>query len=47
MDMTPGGKDESLVPPEQRWGQEVELPKRVAALAKTTTAVIFGYIAQV
>ena len=25
----------------------MELPKRVAALAKTTTAVIFGYIAQV
>ena len=47
MDVTPGGRDESLVPTDARWGKEMDLPMRITALTKTTSVVIFRYVAQV
>jgi dynein heavy chain len=47
MDMTPGGKDESAVPPAERLGQEVDLERRVELLVETTCYVLFNYVAQV
>jgi hypothetical protein len=47
MDVTPGGRDESLVPADQRWGKEVELPKRISLLTQTASVVVFRYVAQV
>ena len=46
MDVTPGGRDESLVPNDARWGKEMDLPMRIKALTQTTSIVIFRYIAQ-
>lgn len=46
MDMTPGGKDESLVPEVQRLGMEVDLDQRVALLVETTCYIVFAYVAQ-
>jgi dynein heavy chain len=47
MDMTPGGKDESAVPPAERLGEEVDLERRVELLVETTCYVMFNYVAQV
>ncbi len=46
MDVTPGGRDESMVPADLRWGKEMELPMRIKTLTQTTSIVIFRYIAQ-
>lgn len=47
MGVTPGGRDESLVPDEYKKGQEVEIQERIDLLVDTTTSTIFSYIAQV
>lgn len=47
MTMTPGAKDESHVPEEQRLGREVDTKERVELLINTTTFVVFSYVAQV
>ena len=47
MDVTPGGGDESLVPPAQRLGQAVDISKRVELLVETTCFTVFSYVAQV
>ena len=47
MDLTPGSKDESLVPEAKRLGEEVELEKRVELLIETTAYTVFSYVAQV
>jgi len=39
MDMTPGGRDESRVPENERLNEEVELEKRVELLIETTCFV--------
>ncbi|KAK9866454.1 hypothetical protein WJX84_011662 [Apatococcus fuscideae] len=46
MDVTPGGSDESLVPPAQRLGQAVDISKRVELLVETTCFTVFSYVAQ-
>ena len=35
------------MPDDQRWGKEVELPKRISLLTQTTSVVVFRFIAQV
>ena len=47
MDVTPGGKDESLVPAGKRLGAEVEVAERVQLLIATLTIVVYNYVAQV
>jgi dynein heavy chain len=47
MDVTPGGKDEGMVPPDQRLEEAVDLDRRVALLVETTSYVTFAYVAQV
>ena len=47
MDVTPGGKDESMVPPDQRLEEAVDLDRRVALLVETTSYTTFAYVAQV
>eukprot|EP00201_Polytomella_parva_P017476 CAMPEP_0175071536 /NCGR_PEP_ID=MMETSP0052_2-20121109/19298_1 /TAXON_ID=51329 ORGANISM="Polytomella parva, Strain SAG 63-3" /NCGR_SAMPLE_ID=MMETSP0052_2 /ASSEMBLY_ACC=CAM_ASM_000194 /LENGTH=4543 /DNA_ID=CAMNT_0016338719 /DNA_START=12 /DNA_END=13643 /DNA_ORIENTATION=- len=46
MDVTPGGKDESMVPANEQLGQEVDLDKRVELLVETTCYTVFAYVAQ-
>ena len=46
MDLTPGGKDESLVPEHERIGEEVSLEERVKLLTEFMSFVIFSYVAQ-
>lgn len=47
MDMTPGGKNEDMVPPAEQLGEEVDLERRVQLLVDTTCVVLFNYVAQV
>ena len=44
MDLTPGGKDESLVPEAERLGEEVPLEERVKLLTEHMSFVIFSYV---
>ena len=46
MDMTPGSKDESMVPEALRLAEEVDVERRVQLLINHTTQVVFQYIAQ-
>jgi hypothetical protein len=47
MAVTPGGRDESLVPEGQRLGREAEIEERIGLLVASTTFTIFSYVAQV
>ena len=47
MDVTPGGRDESLVPAGKRLGAEVEVAERVQLLIATLTITVYNYVAQV
>lgn len=47
MDVTPGGPDESAVPPGARLGEALALEQRVALLVETTCFTLFNYVAQV
>lgn len=46
MDVTPGGKDESLVPEADRLGEEVSLEERVVLLTDFVSYTIFAYVSQ-